>query len=289
LLTLTLALVAASSVTPRIEEFVRACDGAPAEGFASSSPLQALGAGEVKVVSGDRLEVAHCFLENHEVRSVRAVVTGLDAVVVKPGERVARGQQLGRGKKAKVAIDGVEAADFVRGREALLVPAREPVLVVVDVDGHQAARFERGQLTHTWEVGQGQGEGVKTERGDLNTPRGLYFVVDRTTGPFGGDYAAYFGAAWVKVNYPNAWDAARGLDAGLVTAAQASDISARWRARGATPQKTKLGGGIGFHGWNAPWEGDGGYGLSWGCVVLHPEEVKGFYEVVPLGAPVVLR
>jgi hypothetical protein len=282
-----IALTVAS--TPRIEEFVGACDGAPVDGFAFSSPLLAVASGEVKVAAGDRLEVAHCFLENHEVRSVRSIITGLEGLDVKVGARVTRGQKLGRGKKPSLEIDGVSAKDFVRGRETLLVPQREPVLVVVDVDGHVAERFERGVLTHSWDVGQGQAEGVKAERGDLKTPRGFYFVVDRTTGPFAGDYAGYFGKAWVKLNYPNAFDAARGLDAGLITDAQASDISTQWKKRALTLQKTKLGGGIGFHGWIEPWSGDGGYGLSWGCVVMHPEDVRGFYDVVPVGTPVVLR
>ncbi len=143
-------------------------------------------------------------------------------------------------------------------------------------------------MTHEWEVGRGQAEGAKEARGDLRTPRGLYFVVEHTTGPFTGDFAEYFGGAWVKLNYPNAFDAERGVDAGLISRAQADDIAGKWRRRVAVPQKTKLGGGIGFHGWNAPWDADGGYGLSWGCVVMHPEEVRGFYDVVPVGTPVVL-
>lgn len=284
---LSLALL---SSTPRIEEYVGACDGNPADGFALLSVQQAVASGEVKVATDDRLEIAHCFLENHEVRSVRTVITGLKQLEVKVGDRVTRGQRLGKANaKTKLEVDGLPAREFVRGRESLQVPMSEKVLVVVDVDGHHAERFERGVLTHAWEVGQGQVEGVKEERGDLKTPRGLYFVVDRTTGPFAGDYAAYFGKAWVKLNYPNAFDAARGLDGGIITTEQAADISSQWKRHALTLQKTKLGGGIGFHGWIEPWSGDAGFGLSWGCVVMHPEDIKGFYDVVPIGTPVVLR
>ena len=283
-----LALAVLAS-TPRIDGYVAAC-AVPADGFVTpKSALTAVAAGTVRVVRGTHVEVSHCFYENAGVRSVRSVVEGLTSVEVKEGDVVTRGQRLGRGPRPSVTIDGLAPADFVEGRERLVVPPREPVLVVVDVEGHRAVRFEAGRATHEWEVGRGQAEGAKEERGDLRTPHGLYFVVDRTTGPFAGDYATYFGAAWIKVNYPNAFDAERGVDAGLISRTEAADISTKWRLRAAPPQRTRLGGGIGFHGWNAPWDGaDGGYGLSWGCVVLHPEEARAFYELVPVGAAVVL-
>ncbi len=278
-----LVLFAALGSTPLIDAYVTGC-ATPATGFSASNvPAD----GVVLAVKPGCVELTHCFYENAEVRTVTSVVEGLAAVEVKEGDVVKRGQRLGRGGRL-ISIGGEPAAQFIRGRERLLVPPREPVLVVVDVDGHRAVRFEAGVPTREWEVGKGQADGPKEQRGDLRTPRGLYFVVDHTTGPFGGDYAEYFGGAWVKLNYPNAFDAERGVDAGLITRAQADEIGARWKRREAVPQRTQLGGGIGFHGWNAPWDGDGGYGLSWGCVVLHPEEVRGFYEVVPLGTMVVL-
>ncbi|MDP2275193.1 MAG: L,D-transpeptidase [Archangium sp.] len=273
--------------TPLIDGYVSGC-ATPVAGFTLPVGAVAAAAGQVKVVEG-RVEVEHCFFENAQVRTVRSVVVGLTAIDLKEGQLVSRGQRLGRGVKVRTVIDGVAAADFVRGRERLVVPSLEPVLVVVDVEGHRAVRFSAGRMTHEWEVGRGQAEGAKERRGDLRTPRGLYFVVEHTTGPFAGDFAEYFGGAWVKLNYPNAFDAERGVDAGLISRAQADDIAGKWRRRAAVPQKTKLGGGIGFHGWNAPWDGaDGGYGLSWGCVVMHPDEVRGFYDVVPVGTPVVL-
>lgn len=287
---LAVTLLALMASTPRIDEYVDACKGTPAEGFDVPKGLTSPALGEVKLAEGDRLELSHCFLENHEVRVVRTVVTGLESLAVKKGDAVTRGQKLGTGKRAKLTIDELAPKDFVPGREWLLTPRREAVLVVVDVDEHVAVRFEEGRATHEWQVGHGQAEGVKEARGDLKTPRGLYFVVERSTGPFAGAFAGYFGKAWVKVNYPNAFDAARGVDAGLITATQAQQISSRWLRRALTPQGTKLGGGIGFHGWIDPWDGaDGGFALSWGCVVMHPEEMKGFHDVVPIGAPVVLR
>jgi L,D-transpeptidase catalytic domain len=165
----------------------------------------------------------------------------------------------------------------------------EPVTVVVDVDGREARVLVRGQEAARYDVGQGQAEGKKEWRGDLRTPRGTYFVVSKSTGPFGGTFGGYYGGIWLKVNYPGPLDAARGLDAGVITPAQAEGIAAAWSARKPTPQTTRLGGGIGFHAWIDEWDGaDGGYLLSWGCLVVHPRDAQDFYRRVPLGAPVVL-
>jgi hypothetical protein len=284
---LVLALVAS---TPRIDAFMTEC-ASPVARFEAPAPgatVRALAEGLVLEATPTRVVVSHCFIENHEVRTARAVIEPLVEVEVAEGATVRQGQRLGRGPRAKVLVDGEPAARFVAARQRLLVPAAVPVLVVVDVDGHRAVRFEHGQPTHAWEIARGQGDGVKELRGDLKTPRGLYDVVGKSLGPFGGAYADYYGGVWLKVNYPNAFDAARGLDAGLISAETAEAISSTWRARALTPQHTKLGGGIGFHGWIAEWDGDAGWGLSWGCLVLHPDEARSFYDVVPVGAQVVL-
>ncbi len=284
-----LALLLLAS-TPRIDAFMAVCPRPVARFDAprAANTVAALAEGVVVEASATRVVVAHCFIENHEVRTARAVVEPLTRVDVAEGALVSRGQALGTGRGAKTLVDGEPAAAFVAARQRLLVPGALPVLVVVDVDGHRAVRFERGQPTHAWELGHGQATGVKEQRGDLKTPRGLYDVVGKSLGPFGGDYADYYGGVWLKVNYPNAFDAARGLDAGLVSAGAAADIARAWRARALTPQQTKLGGGIGFHGWIADWDGDAGWGLSWGCLVLHPAEARSFFDVVPVGTPIVL-
>jgi lipoprotein-anchoring transpeptidase ErfK/SrfK len=50
-----------------------------------------------------------------------------------------------------------------------------------------------------------------------------------------------------------------------------------------------LGGGIGFHGWIAPWDaGPGQAHLSWGCVVMQPDEIGELYGRVSPGTMVVI-
>ena len=207
--------------------------------------------------------------------------------VVEVGASVVAGQPLARGS---ALLDGQAPTRFFREHAFLFDPHHEAVLVVVDVETNEARRYERGVRTHTWEVGRGQAEGIKSVRGDLKTPRGLYFVTDKSTGPFTGDFAGYYGGHWVKLNYPNAFDARRGEADRLLSSEQSSSIAQTWWRRALPTQKTKLGGGIGFHGWIAPWRGDvEGFGLSWGCVVLHPEDVADFYARLPVGAAVVLK
>ena len=74
----------------------------------------------------------------------------------------------------------------------------------------------------------------------------------------------------------------------LITREQAEDIGAKWRRRASVPQRTKLGGGIGFHGWIKEWDNAGSRHLSWGCVVLHLYDISRLYEQNPEGAMVVI-
>ncbi|MBX7116494.1 MAG: L,D-transpeptidase [Myxococcaceae bacterium] len=287
---MTWLLFATLASTPRIDAFLNDCPD-PVTRFEAPRPgsiVHALGNGRVIEAGPARLVVSHCFIENHQLRTVQFVVERVEQISVNVGDVVRSGEVLANGRDAVACFDGQPAAQFVAERKRLFAPAAEPVLLIVDVDGHRAVRFVFGAPTHEWELAHGQAIGIKERRGDLKTPRGLYDVVSKSDGPFSGDYAAYYGGVWIKVNYPNAFDAARGIDAGFVTAAQAKGISSAWEERGLTLQRTKLGGGIGFHGWNEPWVGDAGWGLSWGCLVLHPDDARGFYDVVPVGTPVVL-
>ncbi|MBK9370378.1 MAG: hypothetical protein IPN01_29495 [Deltaproteobacteria bacterium] len=89
----------------------------------------------------------------------------------------------------------------------------------------------------------------------------------RQQSPFDGPFGAYYGGHWMRLNYPNPWDAARGVDAGLITVAQQREITQRYWAGLATNERTSLGGGIGMHGW-----AEGGptreRQMGWGCIVL---------------------
>jgi len=116
----------------------------------------------------------------------------------------------------------------------------------------------------------------------------MYFVIQKHTGVFDGAYAPYFGGYWMRINYPNTFDAIRGRSQNLISSQQQEDIARKWSQRQPTLEKTPLGGGIGFHGWNKEWDNSGARRLSWGCVVMHIYDISKVYEQIPLGTMVVI-
>jgi hypothetical protein len=141
---------------------------------------------------------------------------------------------------------------------------------------------------HSFLLSFGQGQGPKRVQGDNKTPSGMYFVIQKHAGEFGGPYGAYYGGYWIKINYPNAFDSARARSSNLLTAAQDETISRNWRQRKPTLENTRLGGGIGFHGWIKEWDNSGPRHLSWGCVVMHLRDIPKIYDQVPPGTMVVI-
>ncbi|MHB8874090.1 MAG: L,D-transpeptidase family protein, partial [Myxococcaceae bacterium] len=267
-----------------------------ADGFVVPRRATAAANGRVVAVGEGQVELEHVFFENHRRRLVRTRYAPLAEVLVQEGDQVGRGARLGEvARRAALrfqVFEGdqlLEAAAFVAAHRELLVPPAEPRLLLVDSAAHRLRYYEAGRAVADLEVAFGQETGAKRQRGDLRTPAGMYFVIEKRKGEFPGAYGDFFGGHWIKVNYPNAFDAKAGLAEGRVTAAQAEAIGDAWRKRAATDQRTVLGGGIGLHGWAAAWDGaDGGYGLSWGCVVLHNEDIEALFDHVAIGTLVVL-
>jgi L,D-transpeptidase catalytic domain len=164
----------------------------------------------------------------------------------------------------------------------------EKQLLIVDTAHYQMSFFVGGKLERTVEIGLGQGRGPKEELHDLKTPRGTYFIVDKQRGEFGGKWGEYFGGFWIKINYPGPDDAARGLSQGWLDEPTATRIRDAWKARKLTPQNTRLGGGVGFHGWASDWDGKGGAHLSFGCVVLHNADMAALFDKIAVGTMVVI-
>ncbi len=75
---------------------------------------------------------------------------------------------------------------------------------------------------------------------------------------------------------------------GIISSKQAAVINASWSKRESTIEHTKLGGGIGFHGWIREWDNGGSRHLSWGCVVMHVYDISRLYDRIPSSAMVVI-
>ncbi|MEQ1507969.1 MAG: L,D-transpeptidase, partial [Myxococcota bacterium] len=225
------------------------------------SEVRAVAAGIVREVGPDVLVTEHLLYDDAR-RTVSLRWSGLTPAVA-VGDVLARGQAVGTG--AEVHLTGIDGIDgFFRSHQRLVVPQDEPVLAIVDRERHQLRLYVDGAAVGTFEVGLGQADGDKEQRGDNKTPRGPYRVVHKSTGPFDGDYADFYGGHWVKLSYPNPWDAARGVDQGWIGPKTRAAIEAAFWANEVPPQNTQLGSGIGLHGWIAEWPDDSDRRMSWG-------------------------
>jgi murein DD-endopeptidase MepM/ murein hydrolase activator NlpD len=270
---------------------------------------------------GNVVVIEHLYYENHERRELRSLYAHLNEIKVGEGAEVRRRQVIAtigqdpeklfnahlhvelrrdptlpptywpssNGKDAAWLREHyAEPSAFIKSHRRLPVPQNESTLVLVDQGRYRARLYAGGRVAGEYNVSLGQGVGEKQFEGDNRTPKGMYFVVQKRRGEFPGAYGAYYGGHWIKINYPNRYDAERGRAAGLITPAQESSIAAAWEKRAPTLETTRLGGGIGFHGWAREWQDEGPRHLSWGCVVLHLSDISAFYDQLPEGSMVVI-
>ena len=270
---------------------------------------------------GKVIVVEHLYYENHHKRIIHSLYAHLKSIEIKEGEVVKRRQLIGTigqdpdklyaphlhlelrndlslsptywpssdGKDIPwVKKHYLSPSQFIRSHRKLFVPQQEKTLLLIDQEKYRMKLFKQNKLVGEYDVSFGQGTERKRVEGDNNSPKGMYFVVEKEKGKIPGKYGAYFGGHWIKINYPNAFDAAWGEKQGKISSKTRSQIASAWKSRKPTPQETGLGGGIGLHGWIREWENDGPRHLSWGCVVLHNRDVGKVYSLVEAGTMVVL-
>jgi hypothetical protein len=149
--------------------------------------------------------------------------------------------------------------------------------------------FHKGDVVKTYIIALGQSPiGHKQKQGDNRTPEGVYFIIQKSRGPFSGDYSQYLGDAWMRLNYPNNADALNGFYTGLITEAQKNAILKANNEGKEPPKNTALGGGIGFHGWWGEWPGNDRQDLTWGCISLQNKELLDLYDRVRVKTEVVI-
>ncbi len=138
-----------------------------------------------------------------------------------------------------------------------------------------------GEVLKTYPVALGSGSlDDKQRRDDRLTPEGEFYVCQRNLKP--GSRA--WDSVWMRLSYPNAEDACRGLRDGLITEEQARAIKRAIAAGEIPPRHTNLGSGIGIHagGIEPP---------TWtqGCIALQRAHAEEIYRHTRLGTVVTIR
>ena len=270
---------------------------------------------------GNVIVIEHVFYENHEKKMIRSLYAHLQTIKVRAGDVVRRRQPIAtigqdpdkifnahlhlelRWDKSLeptywptsdnkdvswVREHYTDPSSFIKSHRKTWVPQAEPLLILVDQASYKMRLYQKNALLKEYDVSFGQASGPKRIEGDNKTPVGMYFVIQKHQGKFDGPYGDYYGGYWIKINYPNKFDASRGRSQGLLSASQEASIAKDWEARAPTLQNTSLGSGIGFHGWIREWPNDGPRHLSWGCVVMHLKDVGQFFDRIPVGTMVVI-
>lgn len=272
---------------------------------------------------GNIVVVEHRYVENAQLRAVRTVYAHLDRRDVAEGDVVARRQPIGTigtgngayaahlhfevrperlfdeppdfwptdaGYDAAWVNSHYEApAAFITAHRRLMVPATAPSLLVAEKDRYRMSLFRSGQRVMELRIALSQDPvGPKQQQGDNRTPEGQYVILEKSWGPFTGKYAAYFGPAWMRISYPNAFDAAAALADGRISATDAQRITTATAAGTEPPKDTPLGGGIGVHGWAGPWPGADRQNLTWGCISVQNPDLERLVEATPVGTVVMI-
>lgn len=113
--------------------------------------------------------------------------------------------------------------------------------------------------------------GDKEYQGDGGTPEGRFFICESIKTPL----QAKYGSRSMRLSYPNAEDARRGLKDKKITYEQYKSIILAVRNGNMPSQKTKLGNSLRIHG--------GGNASDWtlGCVAMSDVDIAELYDTVP--------
>jgi hypothetical protein len=274
--------------------------------FEPRQSVHAMAAGHVIEVKSGEVWLEHHFLDNGQPQCVWTGYAGIQECSLKPGDLVKRRQRIAQiapgenGGNAKVTLtlrhmlyaDAAtwpqSVSSFIRSHRKLLVPAKQERILIAVKHTYRLHVCDQGKVTLTLPIALGQdGRQRKTTDGDNRTPVGDYVITQKALGPFDGDYGAYLGASWLRLSYPNAYDARTALQEGRTTSLEHDAIVSAAKRGGLSPTGTSLGGGIGIHGWISDWP-DGEHHLTWGCLSLRKADLLKLHELVKKGTRVLI-
>ncbi|ACV64667.1 ErfK/YbiS/YcfS/YnhG family protein [Desulfofarcimen acetoxidans DSM 771] len=155
--------------------------------------------------------------------------------------------------------------------------------IVINKTNHSLSIVYKNTWLKTYPVDIGSGGlADKQVQGDLKTPEGTFYIAEKSVlSP--ADY--YLGTRWMRLSYPNAEDAGRGVRQGLINSQTGDSIVNAINAGKIPPQRTALGGGVGIHGGDIP---SFGKDWTWGCIGLSNGDVEDFYDYVSVGTTVII-
>ncbi len=122
----------------------------------------------------------------------------------------------------------------------------------------------------------------KRRQGDGATPEGLYYIT------YLKDKSRFH--KFIGISYPNAVDAWLGRRAGIITLQEEKKILETIQKRGAPPQDTLLGGGIGIHGGGVIRKRSEKEVRDWteGCIAMDNQAIDRLFELCRPGTQVII-
>jgi murein DD-endopeptidase MepM/ murein hydrolase activator NlpD len=184
-----------------------------------------------------------------------------------------------------------QPSSFINAHRKLTHPATATKIFWAIKSTHQMHLIKKGQVIKTYEVALSQKPlGHKLAEGDLKMPEGEYHILSKAKGPFDGEeWRKFLGVAWIRLDYPNSYDARLGFAEKRITQPVMESIVAAHKRKVMPPQNTALGGGIGIHGWaENGWDPAGSRALTWGCLSLNQDDLLEIFAEATSGTPVII-
>ena len=188
-----------------------------------------------------------------------------------------------------IAEHFINPSTFIKKHQKLSVPNQMKKVFIAIKKQYKLYIIKKGLPVDTIAIALGQNPlGHKKRQGDNRTPEGEYQLIQNAKGPFSGAVGPYFGPRWIRINYPNAFDAELGYSNKTISKTECDKIKLAIKNRKQPPKTTSLGGGIGIHGWSGEWDEKGVRDLTWGCISINNSDLVPFYEQVNIGDTIII-
>lgn len=272
---------------------------------------------------GNTILIEHVYLENGKPCKVFSLYAHLDEIFINKEDTVKRRQKIGAigtGGGAYIAhlhfeirkqlmedypVDYWPSSDdkdlfwvlkhyekpsvFINNHRVLTCPVNEERMIIAIKHKYAMYLINQGKIAKQYEIALSQNPvGHKEHQGDNRLPEGEYKIIEKSRGPFSGNFSEFFGVAWIRINYPNSFDATEGYKKGYITKTEKDAIINANKNNQEPSKYTKLGGGIGIHGWAGDWIADESQNLTWGCISMHNQDLDKFFNLLPLYTKIII-